>query len=593
MNAKILNILFTSVILIYGFSAKCQTISNERRVDWEAAINSYDLIIPQSEVNVKDFGALGDGLNDDSQAIQDAINSSSSLKFVYFPPGEYLLKSPISIPDSTILNADASKQASLIFHLNGLATNCINISSGQSEDYDTIVEGYEFKSSKLILASNNFNPGDYAEIVEDNGEWDITPADWAQNTTGQILRITEVNADTIIFENPLRIEYDEELFPRIRKIYPLSNSGIECLKIKRIDDVPEGAGSNISLNYAANCMIAGIESDSSVGSHISIYNSTNILISGNYIHGGYTYDGSGTRGYGIMLSNHSGECLIENNILRHLRHAMMVKAGANGNVFAYNYSLEPVRTEPINDLSGDISLHGHFAFSNLFEGNIVQNIIIDHYWGPSGPWNTFNRNRAELYGFLMTENDVYETSYLNIVGNECSNMQFPYGQFILTGEEQFIYGNNIQNNTIPEDTDDYSDNSYFLDEAPDYWTENLPWPPIGYPNQLGEFLNPAKKRFLDGDIFTVCPDEITEVFTNPEKTEQIKIYPNPATDFVSIEVGLKYFDLEILNLNGKTLIKKPNCANNLRVKLNNYKPGIYFVKIISKNQTYFKKLIIK
>ncbi|MBM4395981.1 MAG: hypothetical protein FJ087_09850 [Deltaproteobacteria bacterium] len=54
---------------------------------------------------------------------------------------------------------------------------------------------------------------------------------------------------------------------------------------------------------------------------------------------------------------------------------MMVTTGANGNVFGYNYSRDPYRSETINDFSGDISVHGHWPFANLFEGNVVANVM--------------------------------------------------------------------------------------------------------------------------------------------------------------------------------------------------------------------------
>jgi len=148
----------------------------------------------------------------------------------------------------------------------------------------------------------------------------------------------------------LRITYEAQLNPRIRKIDPCSNAGVECLKIMRIDQA--SAGANITLSMAANCHIRGIESDISVSAHVDIFLSTRILVEGNYFHHAFEYDGGSKRGYGVILNSHSGECLVTNNIFRYLRHAMMVKTGANGNVYSYNYSREVHRSEPISDYSG-------------------------------------------------------------------------------------------------------------------------------------------------------------------------------------------------------------------------------------------------
>jgi hypothetical protein len=88
-------------------------------------------------------------------------------------------------------------------------------------------------------------------------------------------------------------------------------------------------------------------------------------------------------GYGIALYFHTSDCLIEDNIFRNLRHSLSFQCGANGNVVGYNYSRDPNRSEFPANYGADISMHGHYSYANLFEGNIVQNIQLDQTWGPS------------------------------------------------------------------------------------------------------------------------------------------------------------------------------------------------------------------
>jgi hypothetical protein len=52
----------------------------------------------QQTVSVKDFGAVGDGVADDTAAVQLAFNAGGG---VYFPPGVYLLASQIALPNYT------------------------------------------------------------------------------------------------------------------------------------------------------------------------------------------------------------------------------------------------------------------------------------------------------------------------------------------------------------------------------------------------------------------------------------------------------------------------------------------------------------
>lgn len=47
-------------------------------------------------VNVKDFGAKGDGVTDDTEAIQAAVTSNKS---IFFPAGRYRCTESITVPD--------------------------------------------------------------------------------------------------------------------------------------------------------------------------------------------------------------------------------------------------------------------------------------------------------------------------------------------------------------------------------------------------------------------------------------------------------------------------------------------------------------
>ena len=65
--------------------------------------DSTTLQLAQTMINVKDFGAIGDGIADDTNSIQEAINHASLIEnvFVYIPEGTYMIKAHVDETETT------------------------------------------------------------------------------------------------------------------------------------------------------------------------------------------------------------------------------------------------------------------------------------------------------------------------------------------------------------------------------------------------------------------------------------------------------------------------------------------------------------
>ncbi len=591
MKKPIVSILFLFLsIIVIG-----QIIPSSRISNWSHAGYQETAPSPSNILDVTLFGAAGNGITDDANSIRSAIDSLHGLRgVIYFPPGNFLVGSTIDIPDSVILRGASSDSTHIIFNFNGLVGNGFNITGSISGNFTSLISGADRSSNSIIVTNPSaFAPGDYAELIENNGSWDTQPVSWADNSVGQILHLTQISGYTLFFDSPLRINYDRTLNIRIQKIYPAVEAGIECMKISREENVLSGVCNNIFLNYAANCWIRGVESSQSVGSHIEIDASTNISISGCYIHNSFLYDGISTHGYGITLFAHSGQCLIENNIMKHLRHSFSLQTGANGNVIAYNYSTDPFRSEVPSNAGADISLHGHFPYANLFEGNIVQNIQIDQTHGPNGPFNTFFRNRAELYGIIISSGVVQNDS-MNFAGNEVPNMGFLMGNYSLAGVGHYEFGNTIRGSLTPSGTSPLDDSSYYRITLPAFWTSNN-FPSIGIPNTSGTGSIPAKDRFLSGINLTSC-DDIT-IGIKDIVNSGFNVYPNPSSGNIIFQIppGIKEFELFLKDLNGKTILKSSFSGSDsdtiydLPEWMN---AGIYLLEIVSLEIRVVRKVVL-
>ncbi len=510
---------------------------------------------PKNIYSNHDLDILPNEKTDISDKINHFIDTVASPAMLVFETGEYIFETPLVLKSDIILSGYNSDLTNFIFDFDGNAKSCININGNANSGFTKLDLPPQLGNKTLITTiSNNLKTGDLIEIRQSNGVWDSKPADWAKNSVGQYLTVESISQDTIHTNESVYIDYDANLSPEIRKINPIENVIIQYLKIERLDEPESGAGYNINISKAYNCLVRGIESYKSVGSHIMISGSKNCEVNGSYIHDAFTFDGSGTRGYGVTLNDHCSDCKVENNILRRLRHAIVAKHGANGNVISYNYALETKRSEPIPDFAGDIQLHGHYAYANLIESNIVNNIWIDDYWGPSGPRNIFLRNRTLLYGFFCSSST---TDSLIILANEITGKGFTYGLFSVQGSYHQIYNNNIKGNIEHTDTTEkYLHHSMLYTTEPDFWDIFDPFPSIGYP-YYDEFTIPAKNRYesenrktygeyLPTDVAEYRPDEYSNIYEilKAREEQEVSVY-----NYLGKEIYKgKCIDLDLLGL---------------------------------------------
>ncbi|HEX6257951.1 MAG TPA: glycosyl hydrolase family 28-related protein [Candidatus Saccharimonadales bacterium] len=72
----------------------------------QSSLNKADLAVAQGSqvISVKDveFGAIGDGVADDTAAIQAAITAAGATKVCYFPPGTYLISATLTLQNGGV-----------------------------------------------------------------------------------------------------------------------------------------------------------------------------------------------------------------------------------------------------------------------------------------------------------------------------------------------------------------------------------------------------------------------------------------------------------------------------------------------------------
>ena len=567
-----------SLFLIFSIQSPfAQVIPSARRTDWSLAGHRGAITVSANIIDITNFAGVGDGLTVNDVAIQNAIASlNGNAGIIYFPSGNYLFQSSIVLNDSIVLKGNSSDSTTLSFDLSG-ASDLIRVNGSVSNTIARFIANADKDSSFIVLDNPQlFQANDYIKIFQNDSA--LLFSNWAYGSVGQIVQISTIVGNRINLNSPLRKSFVLNDSCRVRKMLPVKEVGIECLKIKRLDQ-SLGQTTNIDINYAVNCWVKGVESDTCNFAHIAISNSSNIEISGCYFHDAFAYGGGG-QAYGVVAQATSGECLIENNVFNHLRHSMLIQSGANGNVYAYNSSVNPYWVSgalPANS-AGDMVLHGNYTFLNLFEGNTGQNIVIDDSHGINGPYNTYFRNRADLYGIFMNSNPPSNNQ--NFVGNEVTNNGPFMGMYQLSGNGHFAHGNNIKGTIQPANTNTLNDTSYYKKIKPGYIAFNATWPSIGIPNIISSGTIPSQQRQLQGSAFTDCAVDykLVEQIIITDVKPKISLFPNPCNDRIYIEGIGVYEDtqcvLTIYNLMGDKV--KIVALNGNEIVLNEVESGSYF-----------------
>ncbi|MBU2612642.1 MAG: discoidin domain-containing protein, partial [Nanoarchaeota archaeon] len=480
-------------------------LPSDRSIDWNPGIPGGIPNYPNSNIDVmgSPYNAVGNGVADDTQAIQSALNAMAQQKALYLPQGEYLITSEIDIPQYKVLRGAGMFETKIICD----SGTCIEMTDWRPDPDISVTENVAQGSFEIKVSSlSGISVGEYLEIRQDNDPELFACgysgcSSWTQDRSmGQVALIESINSatNTITLNRPAYLNYKTSLNPKVKAEPGYKFAGIEDLFI---DKVEGSSGSNINMAGAVHCWVKNVWSNMAYSQHVNMVDQT----FGSEIRDSVFSDawvrGSGGQGYGVTIEGRSSDNLIINSIFAYLRHSMVLSDGSSGNVFAYSYSKDPwganSYNETINWLFTDLLAHGNYPNMNLFEGNEGQKIATDNVHGTNGP-TTFFRNRIPRVDGHVTNLgrfshiDVSGNNYNhNLIGNELGllgqttedgviNLHSDGAATILVhGNYNYLDGafTNWESSLGGESTP--IPNSMFLEGKPSWWPIEKPWPAYG------------------------------------------------------------------------------------------------------------------
>lgn len=586
-----LNVLILSIGYSFFISvAFGQTIDPFRITDWTSC-GSEKPLDPIAWVDMIAAGCDPTGTVP-CDAIMDSI-----LKIiprpgeVYFPEGTYLFNKTIILPDSITL-IGSNLEGTII------PGSKLMLSPGENRHGISITGTQQLLSTNILAplekGAHYFIPEDpdifFAGMTIRLHALDdslLVNNTWGLHATGQILTVRIVEGDTVFINKPLRRDYAPDRLPLIYVINPAHQVHITCLSIERVDATVSQTA-NIYMQYARDCSVSGINSRRCNFAHIDVRFSTQVSVERCYFTEGHDYGGGG-KAYGVMLHSGTGDCLIRDNIFKQLRHGMILQSGANGNVFSYNYSIDPFWTGVLlpSNSAGDMVLHGNYPYMNLFEGNVVQNIVIDNSHGINGPFNTFFRNRAELYGIFMNTNPA--SSFQNFIGNQVTNTSSPIlGLYSLQGTGHFTYGNIVKGNIQPPGSSEPDSISLSGNIFSSFYSAKGSIPPVTTynGNSAIPLIEPMYRYHFFPDSIALCaaivyaPSSLGK--NNPHATWML--YPNPVQDRLFLNDNLTIgnnFHYQIYDATGRVV---SNGKLDSSVDVSDLTSGMYWIVLYQGNE---------
>lgn len=397
-------------------------------------------------VSVKDFGAVGDGTTDDTDALAAAFAASPGC-VVTFPLGTYRITESITVTNDIIIDLGGStidgSDIPAGAGLNDVAAIFFEGAIGAASNLTANVTAGDTQVS--IASTADFAAGDYVQI-QDNQRYSSGAASGG-NLRGWVTRVTSVASGTVLeVADAAPLALLTASTARVSKITSV------CVTVSNGTVVMGGVGSvhcGLSATYTENAAFEGVTVIGAEDVGLRVSNSYRPAITGCSVYDSTSPDPLvGTTGYGAAIFDGTMHATIENCRFENCRHA--VSGGGVLTVFyaniinnaAINCGLNTPAFdchEPCfywrfigNTTTGGPDGFGGFVIRGQF-CEVSRNTIVNT--GSAGIWvRSFIVNSDGVSGFKASDN--------TIVGGEALYSIY------LDGTDGTIIGAEVSNNTI-------------------------------------------------------------------------------------------------------------------------------------------------
>jgi hypothetical protein len=392
------SVKFTTAASVSSNYANAAQVTYDPPFTGAVATNVEDKLA--QTVSVKDFGAVGDGVTDDSAAIQAAIDAVLN---VVFPEGTYLVTSSVNLQNGSNLQIDGDivyTGSNALFVAAGSAGSTYTASSGASRGDLTI----------SVTSATGLAIGDYLSISE------------GSPSLSGMYQIKDISGTTITLDRYLSFDITVAATIKKTNLVSVSIAGNETAQITLSNQYPRlfsGSylvNSNVS-NLIVNSTTAASSSDATVVFIVYAAYAYGLTVKNNDFVGMY-----GGNEFSATTIDYSSDVFVDNNTLRGFGGKVKgVELRYSSGVSATNNKLYKVPGSGVGAIfvyyTNDFSVNENQILGTVYNGANASGSGVQLTLSNYG--DVANNYITEIFGIggIYVSGATVGCTYINIVGN--------------------------------------------------------------------------------------------------------------------------------------------------------------------------------
>ncbi len=355
----------------------------------------------EGEINVKQLGAKGDGLGDETSAIQAALDQWND---VYFPNGTYNVTTLIKSTSGRVTGE--SRDGAIIKGISTVAGaaafECRGADPTQLSDLSTDV----FAGGKVLpmVSAPDVTTNDLVMLVDEvNGSW-LAARDVYKK--GEMCLVKDVSSLDIELITPLVDGYDAVHNAGVAEVdvYKLNNISVSIsnISVEKSDD-PAGVMKGLMLYWCRDSVIDNVSAYG--GDHIAlgIKHSYNVTVTASLVTDDWSLPIVGTN-YGVAVSNAQNVTVRDCQLIGQ-RHGFTSGGGAD---YAIPCRYVTVDNCTLNSVSlQSLDMHGNAEFFSFINNYIENGIVLggdNHIISGNHMHGTVSNGSAILFAEILGTN---------------------------------------------------------------------------------------------------------------------------------------------------------------------------------------------